>query len=385
MRLALALALIAAPTHAATARLEDGGALADGRRVAAIVLTNDRGVSARILAYGATLQSLIAPDRHGHRADIVLGHDTAGEYEAHQDYLGVTVGRYANRIAGAEFALDGQIYHLRRNGAGQNSVHGGGLGFDRQLFTVATMRGGKAAAVRLTHTSPDGDSGYPGELRVSVTYRLDNSGALTITFEATTSKPTIVNITNHALFNLAGEGAARAATAARLTIPASRMVPIAMGNLPTGELRPVDGTPFDFRRAKAMDTGLRDGRDAQIRQARGYDHSFMLDAGRTAKPHLAALMEDPVSGRWLEMLTTEPSVQLYTGNYFDGSKAGKAGHLYRMGDGIALEPGLPADTPHFPQFGSARVDPAQPYRHVMICRVGLLHRDRKRDSYPTRR
>lgn len=371
MRIALALMLTASPAMAATARVEDGGALADGRHVAAIVLSNG-AVSARILAYGATLQSLIAPDRHGRRADIVLGHDSAAEYEAHQDYLGATVGRYANRIAGAQFALDGVTYRLRRNGSGPNSVHGGGLGFDRQVFDVAEVQGGKDAMVRLTHISPDGDSGYPGELRVSVTYRLDAKGALTIRFEAETSKPTIVNITNHALFNLSGEGTGRAATMARLMIPASRMVPVARGNLPTGELRDVGGTAFDFRRPRLIDAAIRDGHDVQIVQARGYDHSFMLDAGLTALPHLAARMTDAASGRWLEMWTTQPSVQLYTGNYFDGSKPGKAGHLYRMGDGVALEPGLPPDTPHFAQFGSARVDPGRPYVHVMIYRVGVL-------------
>jgi len=369
MRLAPALVLLATPAHAATARVEDGGVLADGRRVAAIVLTNDRGVSARILAYGAILQSLIVPDRHGHRADIVLGHDSAGEYEAHQDYLGATVGRYANRLAGAEFTLDGQTYHLRRNGAGPNSVHGGGMGFDRQVFNVDALRGGKSAMVRLSHTSPDGDSGYPGELRVGVTYRLDNAGALTITFDAATTKPTIVNITNHALFNLRGEGRG-AATTATLTIPASRMVPIAKGNLPTGAMRDVAHTPFDFRAPRPIDPALRDGRDPQITLARGIDHSFMLDQGRTRRPHLAARLNDRASGRWLEMLTTEPSVQIYTGNYFDGSKAGKTGHLYRMGDGIALEPGLPPDTPHHPEFGDARVDPGKPYRHIMVYRVG---------------
>ena len=376
MRIALACALLAAPAHAApihnaTARVEDGGALADGRHVPAIVLRNG-AISVRILAYGASLQSLIVPDRHGRRADIVLGHDTAAEYEAYQDYLGVTVGRYANRIAGAEFALDGVTYHLRRNGAGPNSVHGGGLGFDRQVFDVAEVHGGKDAMVRLTHTSPDGDSGYPGELRLSVTYRLDAKGALTIRFEAATTRPTIVNITNHALFNLAGEGAWRAATMSRLTIPASRMVPVARGNLPTGELREVAGTAFDFRRPHLIEDGLRNGRDPQIVQARGYDHSFMLDAGLTARPHLAARLTDRVSGRWLEMWTTQPAVQLYTGNYFDGTKPGKSGHLYRMGDGVALEPGLPPDTPHFPQFGSARVDPGRPYVHVMVYRVGTL-------------
>lgn len=371
MRAALALMLTASPAMAATARVEDGGALADGRHVEAIVLRNGP-VSARVLTYGATLQSLIAPDAHGRRADIVLGHDTAADYEAHQDYLGATVGRYANRIAGAQFALDGVTYHLRRNGAGPNSVHGGGMGFDRQLFDVAKVRGGKDAMVRLTHTSPDGDSGYPGKLRVSVTYRLDAKGALTIRFEAETTRPTIVNITNHALFNLSGEGAERAATMARLMILAGRMVPVARGNLPTGELRDVGGTAFDFRRGRMIESVIRDGRDPQIVQARGFDHSFMLDAGLTARPHLAARMEDRASGRWLEMWTTQPSVQIYTGNYFDGAKPGKAGHLYRMGDGLALEPGLPPDTPHFPQFGSARVDPARPYVHVMVYRVGTL-------------
>jgi len=370
-----ALLLVAAPAHAATARVEDAGKLADGRAVQAIVLTNDHGVSARILTYGGLLQALVAPDRMGTRADILLGHDTPAEYEAHQDFMGATVGRYANRIAGAAITLDGTTYPLRRNGAGPNSVHGGGQGFDRQLFTLEATHSGTTASAQLALTSPDGDAGYPGALHLTLTYTLDNAGALAISFVATTTRATVINLTNHAFFNLAGEASGASATRASLSIPAGRVAVLARGMLPTGELRPVQNTVFDLRRPHALDPLLRDGADEQLHLAKGFDHAFVLDAGRTPQPHLAARLSDAQTGRVLEVLTTEPALQLYTGNGFDGSAPGKSGHRYRQGDGIALEPGLPADTPHHPEWampiGTARLDPGQTYRHVMVYRVSV--------------
>lgn len=370
------LALVAAATTALTAgtasaaevQRSAAGTLKDGTAVEALTLVGANGVSARVLTYGATLQSLIAPDRDGNKADVVLGYDDLADYVDHPNYFGVTVGRYANRIAGGTFTLDGKKFQLPLNDK-TNSLHGGSKGFDKQVWRVVSVKNGPVASVVLAHRSPDGDSGYPGQFDVTVTYSLDDKGSLTIAFEGKTSKPTIVNMTNHAIFNLAGEGSPMGATGHRLTVPAATYTPVDAKLIPTGERRPVAGTVFDFRSPRVVADGIRDGHDQQIRYGQGYDHNFALDKGLTAKPELAARLEDPQSGRVLEVLTTEPGVQFYTGNFLDGTYLGKKGYLYRMGDGIALEPQKFPDAPNHPDFVSARVDPGKPYRHVMIYRL----------------
>lgn len=367
--LAAMLAISAAqPSLAAKASQTSAGKLADGTEVPAITLTAANGVSARILAYGATLQSVVAPDRNGAPADVVLGYDDLAAYVDHPNYFGVTVGRFANRIAGGRFSLDGKTYQLTQND-GTNSLHGGGKGFDKVLWKVVSVKSGPTASVVLSHVSPDGDLGYPGTLAATVTYALDEAGNLTIVFEAKTDKPTIVNMTNHAIFDMAGEGSATGAAGQLLTIPASTYTPVDGKLIPTGELRQVQGTVFDFRQPRRIGDGLRDGRDQQIVFGHGYDHNFALDKGVTTKPELAARLADPASGRVLEVLTTEPGVQFYSGNFLDGTLIGKNGHVYRMGDGIALEPQKFPDAPNQPNFTSARVDPGKPYRHVMIYRL----------------
>ena len=367
--LALMLSLGAASSaQAATAKRSDAGLLKSGARAEVIVLRNTKGVTAKVLTYGATLQSLIAPDRKGRMADIVLGHDTVQEYEAKQDFFGVTVGRYANRIAKGQFTLDGQTFQLPLNN-GVNTLHGGGNGFDRQNWKIEAVTSGPVASVVLSLVSPDRDSGYPGEVKSTVTYSLDELGRLTIAFTATTTKPTIINMTNHALFNVAGHCAAQGAMRQVLTMPASRYNPVDATLIPTGELRAVKGTVFDFTRGRVLGAGLRDGNDEQIRIGRGYDHNWVLDKGQTAKPELAARVLDPGSGRVLEVLSTEPGLQMYTGNFIDGANIGKGGCVYRMGDGFVLEPQKFPDTPNQPDFGSARLDPGQTYRHTMILKA----------------
>jgi aldose 1-epimerase len=366
----LAMLSVEAQAEAATASRMDAGTLKSGAKIEAITLTNTHGMSARILTYGATLQSLIAPNSKGVKTDVILGFDNAADYETHQSYFGVTVGRYANRIAKGQFTLDGVAYQLPTNN-GPNSLHGGGHGFDRMLWVVKSIASGPIASVVLTHFSPDGESGYPGAINASVIYALDESGNLKITFEASTTKPTILNMTNHALFNLAGDGASMGTAQHWLMIPAKAYTPVDETLIPTGELRPVKGSVFDFTKGRGLAEGLRDGRDPQILVGRGYDHNFALDKGQTKDPERAAQLMDPVSGIVLDVLTTEPGLQLYTGNFLDGTVAGKKGHLYRMGDGIALEPQKFPDTPNQPKFGSARVDPGTPYRHVMIYRLSV--------------
>lgn len=359
---------LAAPAAAADAVREQAGRLADGSPIEAVTLSNARGIEARVITYGATLQSLVAPGRNGVRAEVTLGFDTAEEYESKPSYYGVTVGRYANRIAGGRFTLDGTVYQLPQNNNG-NSLHGGTEGFDKRNWRIVSVSSGPTASVVMALTSPDGDQGYPGKLEVTVTYSLDDGGDLTIAFDAATDKPTVVNLTNHALFNLAGDGAPEGTSRHMLTIPASAYTPVSETLIPTGELRPVAGTVFDFRTPRLIALGLRDGRDQQIVYGRGYDHNFALDKGQTAEPQLAARLEDPVSGRVLEVLSTEPGLQFYTGNFLDGTSAGRSGRMYRMGDGIALEPQKFPDAPNQPGFASARVDPGKPYRHVMIYRL----------------
>jgi len=365
---AVLLYATATPADAADAERSNAGKLADGTLIEAVTLKNARGVAARVLTYGATLQSLVAPDRTGKSAEITLGFDDAAEYERKPNYFGVTVGRYANRIAGGRFTLDGRGFQLTQNDEA-NSLHGGVQGFDKRNWRIVSVSSGPTARVVMALTSPDGDQGYPGTLEVTVTYTLDDAGDLTIQFDAATDKPTIVNMTNHALFNMAGDGAPEGTSRQLLTIPARAYTPVDAALIPTGELKPVEGGVFDFRKPRLVADGLRDGRDPQIVIGRGYDHNWALDKGQTATPQLAARLEDPVSGRVLEVLSTEPGLQFYSGNFLDGTVSGRSGRVYRMGDGIALEPQKFPDAPNQPGFPSARVDPGKPYRHVMIYRL----------------
>ena len=361
----------AGPALAATAKRASFGTLKDGTVVEAVTLTGANGVSARIITYGATLQALNAPDRAGKVADITLGYDTLAAYEAKTNYFGVTVGRYANRIAGGKFTLDGKSYQLPLNN-GVNSLHGGTTGFDQMVWRITEVKAsGPVASVTMALTSADGDQGYPGKLDVTITYSLDDKGALTIDMGVATDKPTIVNMTNHALFNLTANPAGGDIYGHKLTMPATRYLPVDANLIPTGELKAVAGSVFDFTRGRMLSDGIRDGRDPQIVAGRGWDHNFVLDKGTTAEPQLAARVEDPASGRVLEVLTTEPGVQFYSGNFLDGTLVGKQGQVYRMGDGLALEPQKFPDTPNQPKFGSARVDPGKPYRHRMIYRVSV--------------
>jgi aldose 1-epimerase len=366
----LLAALSAHAADAAEAKRTPAGTLKDGTAIEAVTLSNAHGVSARILSYGATLQSLMGPDRNGKIADVMLGYDDLASYVEHPNFFGVTVGRFANRIAGGRFTLDGKAYQLPLNDK-VNSLHGGGKGFDKVAWKIVSATNGPTATLVLGYRSPDGDSGYPGNLDVTVTYTLDEAGNLGIAYDAKTDKPTIANMTNHGIFDLGGEGSAMGAYGHRLTIPAKAITPVDDKLIPTGTLQPVAGTVFDFRNGRIVGEGIRDGRDQQIRYGHGYDHNFALDKGLTAKPELAARLEDPVSGRVLEVLTTEPGVQFYTGNFLDGTFIGKKGHLYRMGDGIALEPQKFPDAPNKPNFVSARVDPGKPYHHAMIYRLSV--------------
>jgi aldose 1-epimerase len=365
--------LVPHSAHASTALRKTFGNLPDGRVVDAVMLSNAHGMSVRILTYGAILQSVSVPDRNGHIADVTLGYPNMSGYLAQPNYFGATVGRYANRIAGGRFVLNGQTYTLAVNDK-TNALHGGDKGFDKQLWHVTGMNDGPTAKVVLSYTSSDGEEGYPGALSVTAAYSLDEKNQLTVEYSATTSKPTVVNITNHSFWNLGGEATGHSIYDHQLTIPADTTTPVNKNLIPTGEFRPVAGTPFDFRHPVVIGTRIRDGGDDQIRFGQGYDENFVLARRVTPAPHLAARLKDPVSGRVLEMLTNQPGVQLYSGNFLDGTAVGKSGLAYRQGDGVALEAELFPDTPNQPAFGSAELNPGRTYRNIIIYRFSTVSR-----------
>lgn len=365
-----ALALVAVSSaNAAELSRKPFGATPSGEAVEAITLTNAHGVSATIITYGATLQSLIAPDRTGKKADIVLGFGDAATYVKNASYFGASVGRFANRIGKGRFSLDGKTYQLALNNNGVAALHGGVKGFDKVVWKVLSAKSGPTASVTFGYVSPDGEEGYPGTLTATATYALDEKNDLTITYGATTDKPTIVNMTNHALFNVAGEGVAEGAMGNVLTIPADGYTPVDGELIPTGATTPVAGTAFDFRKPTAVGTRVRDARDPQLVVGRGYDHNYVLTGKAGGAPRLAARLADPKSGRVLEILSDQPGIQFYAGNFIDGTTVGKSGKIYRQGDGIALEPQHFPDAPNKPQFAPVRLDPGQKYSNTMIFRL----------------
>ena len=345
------------------------GKTPDGIEVEAITLTNAKGVSATIITYGATLQSLIAPDRTGAKADIALGFADAGAYVRNASYFGASVGRFANRIGKGKFSLDGKTYQLALNNNGVAALHGGVKGFDKQVWKVVDIKRGPVASVTFSHVSPDGEEGYPGTLTATATYALDEANQLTVTYGATTDKPTIVNMTNHALFNLAGEGSPDGAMGNVLTLAADGYTPVDAELIPTGAITPVAGTPFDFRKPTVVAKRSRDASDPQIVVGRGYDHNMVLTGKSGGAPRLAARLADPKSGRVMEILSDQPGIQFYTGNFIDGTLTGKSGKIYRQGDGIALEPQHFPDAPNKPAFAPVRLDPGQTYSNTMVFRL----------------
>lgn len=361
--------LFAGATQAADLSRKPFGKLPSGEAVEALTLTNANGVSATVITYGATLQSLIAPGRDGKTADVALGFADATGYASNNSYFGASVGRFANRIGKGRFTLDGKTYQLALNNDGVAALHGGVKGFDKVVWKVLEAKAGPVASVTFGYVSPDGEEGYPGTLNVTATYALDEQNQLTITYGATTDKPTIVNLTNHALFNMAGEGAPEGAMGNVLTIPADGYTPVDVELIPTGVVTPVAGTAFDFRKPMAVGDRIRDASDPQLVVGRGYDHNYVLNGPSGGALRLAARLSDPKSGRTLEILSTEPGLQFYAGNFMDGLMVGKSGKMYRQGDGIALEPQHFPDAPNKPQFASTRLNPGQTYRNTIVFRL----------------
>jgi aldose 1-epimerase len=345
---------------------ETFGQLPDGTPVERVRLCGEKGFELAVMTFGAAVQSLHAPDREGRCADVVLGHDDLAGYLARRSLFGASVGRCANRIAGASFLLDGRRVNVTAND-GVNSLHGGAAGFDRRLWSIDALADGATPSVRLAYVSPDGEEGYPGTLSARVTYAVTEGTGFSITFEAMTDRPTVVNLTHHGFFNLGGVATAESVLDHELLIAADAYLPVDDALIPLGAPEPVASTPFDFTRAWPIGARIRDGH-VQVRLGRGYDHNFCLEGGRTEVPRLAARVRHPASGRTMELLTDQPGLQFYSGNFLDGTVAGKHGRLHRQSDAFCLEPQAWPDAPNRPDYPSVRLDPGQVYRHVSIYR-----------------
>jgi aldose 1-epimerase len=359
-------------THPSVDR-EPFGHLADGRTIDAITLSNRSRMHLRVLTYGAIIQSLHVPDRDGKLDDVVLGYDTLADYVRDTRYFGAIVGRYANRIANARFMLDGATHQLPAND-GPNHLHGGPDGFYRAVWSAEPFEDGTGAGVRLALTSPEGDSGYPGTLLVTVVYTLTEMNELIVDFSATTDRATPVNLTQHSYFNLAGHDRGEV-LGHELMLAASRFTPVDRTLIPTGELRDVTGTPFDFRKSTAIGSRIRDA-DEQIVVGNGYDHNFVLDRAPNSAASLAARLCEPTSGRVMEVLTTEPGLQLYSGNGLDDRAVGKEWRVYGKYGGVALETQHFPDSPNHPDFPSCIVRPGAELRSRTIFRFSTTATDK---------
>jgi aldose 1-epimerase len=335
------------------------GTLPDGRPVEIYTLRNTKGAEARIMTYGGILVSLTAPDRQGIYGDVVLGYDTLAEYLTNPPTcFGALIGPYANRIGNARFTLNGTTYHLEANNGG-NTLHGGGAGFQNVLWR-ATPAQGAEPELRLDYTSKDGAGGFPGNLKVTATYRLTENNGLHLDFTATTDKDTVVNLTSHSYFNLAGKGDILNHV---LMIPADRITLVDSGLVPTGEFRMVTGTPLDFREPTAIGARIDDD-DALLRPGAGYDHNYVFDKQPGAMSLLARVSE-PTTGRVMEVWSTEPAVQFYSGNSL-GELKGREGRTYHRRDAFCLEPQHYPDSPNKPQFPSTELKPGETYKSSIV-------------------
>jgi aldose 1-epimerase len=337
------------------------GRTPSGETVDIYTLTNSKGMEAAISTYGGVVVSLKVPDRTGALGDVVLGFDRFEGYLKPPPYFGAIVGRYGNRIAHGTFTLDGVQYTLARNN-GENSLHGGIRGFDKRLWTVTQSSGQRLA---LTYLSKDGEEGYPGNLSTTVTYVLTENNELRIDYSATTDKDTVLNLTNHSYFNLAGQGEGDV-LGHQVTIFADRFTPVDKTMIPTGELRYVAGTPFDFRRPHTIGERINSG-DEQLALGRGYDHNFVINrAGSGLEP--AARVSEPKTGRVLDVSTTEPGVQFYSANFLDGTLTGKGGKVYGPHSAFCLETQHFPDSPNKPEFPSVELKPGGRYRTATVYR-----------------
>ncbi|WP_268800788.1 aldose epimerase family protein [Pseudomonas huanghezhanensis] len=366
----IGLSLMIAALHANAAGLTSEhaafGKLPDGTAIEKYTLRNSDGMQATIITYGGTLQSLLVPDKHGKTEDVVLGFDDIEGYLKGTSYFGATIGRFGNRLADGKFSLDGKTYQVPQNDK-TNSLHGGPQGFDKRVWKAESVKDKNSVGVKLSYVSVDGEMGFPGTLKTEVTYSLNEKNELRVQYHATTDKPTVLNLTNHSYFNLAGAGNGDILDQVA-TVHAARYTPVNGKLIPTGELAPVAGTPMDFLKPVAFGKRIRED-NAQLKFAEpnegGYDFNWVLDNKGDVKK-LAAEVSDPKSGRRLQLFTTEPGVQLYTGNFLDGTVKGKAGKIYPHWGAFTLETQHFPDAPNQPDFPSTRLDPGKAYTQTVV-------------------
>jgi aldose 1-epimerase len=339
------------------------GTMPDGSAVALYTLSNGQDMSVGILTYGGVVQAITVPDRDGNLANVALGFASLDGYLSRSPFFGTITGRYANRIAKGQFTLDGTAYELVTNN-GPNALHGGVSGFNRKLWAAAEIEAREGVGVALTYTSPDGEEGYPGTLAAKVTYTVTEANELKIEYEATTDKTTIVNLTNHTYFNLAGEGSGSILDH-ELMLNASAFTPVDETLIPTGEIAKVQGGPMDFTTPTRIGERIRDG-DRQLVIGRGYDHNWVLDKPEPGASSLAARLAEPTTGRVMEVRTTEPAIQFYTGNFLDGSLVGSGGRIYRQSDGLCLETQHFPDSPNHAEFPSTVLRPGEIFRSTTV-------------------
>ncbi len=361
----------ATPSHSSHGKLfirkESFGTTNAGEPVERYSFGDKKRLWIQMLTYGALIQTMWVPDRWGRMANVELGLKTVQEYQAVSPYFGATIGRYANRIAKGQFTIDGKMYQIPPND-GQNALHGGPVGFDKHVWDAKVIEERDRVGVQFSLVSPDGDQGFPGTMKVMVTYTIDRHATLTIHYHATTDKPTVVNLTNHAYFNLAGEGTGEIYNHVAV-INADRYTPIDNMSIPLGPLDPVAGTPFDFRKPHTFGERIHDG-VTQIVNAHGYDHNWVLNRRAGSKPSFAAKVTDPKSGRFVECFTDQPGVQVYTGNFLDGSIVGISGRTYRQGDAFTLETQHFPDSPNEPSYPSTILRPGQQFVSTTFYRFG---------------
>ena len=339
------------------------GKTTDGQQADLYVLSNNKGMQVAITNFGATIVSVKVPDRNGKVADVVLGYDDVKDHESGKAYFGATVGRYANRIAHGEFTLNGTTYTLAKND-GENHLHGGVRGFSKKMWTAKEVSTGNRPALKFTYVSEDGEEGYPGKLEASVTFTLTDKSELIIQYSAATDKATVINLTNHSYFNLAGQDSGDILSH-HLTLYADKFTPVDATLIPTGELRNVKGTPFDFTRAEAIGTRINQS-DQQLKFGKGYDHNWVLKKNKVGGLSPAAELYDAQSGRVVDVQTTEPGVQFYSGNFLDGTARGKAGKAYNYRTGLCLETQHFPDSPNHPHFPTTTLKPGERFRSTTI-------------------
>ncbi|GBG36611.1 aldose epimerase family protein [Mycobacterium montefiorense] len=343
----------------------------DGTPVTRYTLTNGHGMRVRILTYGGIIQSIEVPDRSGHVDNVVLGFATLADYlnntGSAKTYFGAIVGRYGNRIAKGAFSLNGNEYHLPINNNG-NSLHGGTTGFDAKVWQASQRNASDSVSLKLQYVSPAGEMGYPGTLTTTVTYTLNQKSELRINYHATTDAPTVINLTNHSYFNLAGEDTVDI-YGQRVTIHADNYTPTDPTQIPTGQIARVQGTPFDFTSPTAIGAHIT-ANDPQLLSAHGYDHNWVINRGDNTGLVEAAKVEDPQTGRTLTVSTTEPGVQFYTSNFLDGAFTGTSGHIYRQGAGFAMETQHYPDSPNHPNFPTTTLNPGQTYDSTTVFAFG---------------